>query len=160
MLASRFFLLSCVLVASFFGVSCDGELSPAHEAQMARIRAEPRGSHYIGRRYHVEKTRFWGYLRRPGESWEKAKLVVMNENTHRSPDRLPELPRGAHGFGFDHNYEYKIMGRFTGETIYDPNANMFLPEFRLTGYELISADPGWLFEPDEVYNSRKLPRRR
>ena len=127
---------------------------------MALIKQEPRGSHYIGRRYYVEKTRFWGYLRRPGESWENAKLVVMNEDVSRTPDRLPELPRGAHGYGFDHNYQYKINGRFTGETVYDPNANMFLPEFRLESYELINANPGWLFSPDEKYNSKKLPKRR
>ena len=127
---------------------------------MALIKAEPRGNHYIGRRYFVEKTRFWGYLRRPGESWESARLVVMNEDVSRTPDRLPERPRGAHGYGFDHNYEYKLRGRFTGETIYDPNANMFLPEFKLESHELISASPGWLFSPDEDYNPRKLPKRR
>ena len=70
------------------------------------------------------------------------------------------LPRGAHGYGFDHNYEYKINGRFTGETIYDPNANLFLPEFRLESYELISATPGWLFDPKEIYDSKKLPSKR
>lgn len=158
MSASHLFKFSCLLAASILGVGCQGNLSPAQEAQMALIKAEPRGSHYIGRRYYVEKTRFWGYLRRPGESWEKSRLAVMNEDSQRTPDRLPELPSGAHGYGFDHNYEYKLKGRFTGENIYDPNANMFLPEFRLESYELLNATPGWLFSPDEVYNPRKLPQ--
>lgn len=127
---------------------------------MALIKAEPRGSHYIGRRYYVEKTRFWGYLRRPGQPWEEARLVVMNEDVSRTPDRLPERPRGAQGYGFDHNYEYKLNGRYTGETIYDPNSNMFLPEFRLESYELISASPGWLFSPGERYDPKRLPKRR
>ncbi|MFT4546811.1 MAG: hypothetical protein ACI9UA_000462 [Pseudoalteromonas tetraodonis] len=127
---------------------------------MALINAEPRGNHYIGRRYFVEKTRFWGYVRRPGESWEKSRLVVVNEDLKRTPDRLPELPRGSHGYGFDHNYQYKLIGRYTGDTVYDPNANMFLPEFLLESYELISADPGWLFSPSETYNSRRLPKKR
>ena len=125
---------------------------------MALIRAEPRGNHYIGRRYFVEKTRFWGYVRRPGESWEKARLVVLNEGVKRAPDRLPEVPTDSYGFGFDHNYQYKLSGRYTGETVYDPNANLFLPEFRLESYELISDTPGWLFSPNERYDPKKIPK--
>ena len=160
MSASRFLLLSLAFGAVFFGVACQEQLSPAQEAQIARIKSEPRGSHFIGRRYYVEKTRFWGYVRRPGEPWQKARLVVMNEDVSRTPDRLPELGLGEHGYGFDHNYEYKLNGRFTGEQIYDPNANLFLPEFQLQSYELISAVPGWLFSPDERYDSHTLPSQR
>ena len=126
---------------------------------MALIKAEPRGDYYIGRRWVTHKTHFWGYVRRPGESWEKAKLVVMKEDLARQPDRLPEVPQGAHGFGFDHNYEYKLKGRFTGEDVYDPNSNWFLPWFQLESYELISANPGWLFSPDATYDPKKLPRK-
>lgn len=158
--ASRLTLLFFVFLAAALGVGCQGTLSPAQEAQLARIRAEPPGDHFIGRRYFVEKTRFWGYVRRPGESWEKSRLVVINESLQRTPDRLPELPEGEHGYGFDHNFEYKLRGRFTGGTIYDPNSNLFLPEFRLESYELISENPGWLFSPDEVYNAHRLPAKR
>ncbi|MGI9240892.1 MAG: hypothetical protein ACR2RV_08825 [Verrucomicrobiales bacterium] len=160
MSASRISLVLFTLACAFLGAACQEQLSPAQEAQIALIKAEPRGSHYIGRRYYVEKTRFWGYLRRPGEPWQKSRLVVMNEDVSRTPDRLPELGAGQNGYGFDHNYEYKIKGRYTGEQIYDPNSNLFLPEFRLESFELISAVPGWLFSPDDRYDSKKLPAHR
>ncbi len=135
-----------------------GGNTPAERQRAAEIAAEPRGNHYIGRRYHVDRTRFWGYLRRPGEPWQSARLVVMNERRKYAPDRLPELPAGGgRGFSFDHNHEYRIYGHYSGRTVYDPNANLFLPEFVLTDYELISASPGWLFAPGESYEPGRMP---
>jgi len=127
-------------------------------ARDAKIRAEPRGGYYIGRRYLVRKLRSWGYLRRPGEPWENARLVVFNERAKRAPDRLPEVG-GGRIYGFDHNYEYKITGRFTGRDVYDPNANTEFPEFRLTSYTLIDTDPGYLFRPGEIYRPDRFPER-
>ena len=47
-------------------------------------------------------------------------------------------------------------GRFTGEKAYDPNSNQILPEFLLTGYEVLDKNPGWLFSPSDKYNSKSL----
>jgi len=151
-----------LLAAAVFGGGCESTktLSPAKQAQNALISAEPRGSHYIGRRYHVEKTRFWGYVRKPGEPWENSRMVLMDEAVSKQPDRLPENPTSGPGFGYDHNREYKLYGRFTGETGYDPNANLILPMFRLESYELINENPGWLFDPNETYNSKRIPKHR
>ena len=64
--------------------------SPQSQARNAAILAEPRGDWYIGRRYFTNKVRYWGYLRRPGQLWNDAKLVVIDENRGiRTPDRLP-----------------------------------------------------------------------
>ena len=63
-------------------------------------------------------------------------------------------------FGFDHNYEYKLYGRFTGEPGYDPNANLVVPMFRLQSYEVLDKNPGWLFDPNETYNSKRIPKHR
>ncbi|MEO0416563.1 MAG: hypothetical protein AAF226_16590 [Verrucomicrobiota bacterium] len=131
--------------------------SPAVQQRNAMIAQEPAGNYYIGRRWWTEGARFWGYLRRPGQTWDQAKLVMINEGSKRQPDRLNELgPEGAR-HGYDHNHEYKIYGSFTGATIYDPNSNFELPEFRLTNYELISKNPGFLFYPGEPYSRGKLP---
>ena len=46
---------------------------------------------------------------------------------------------------------------FTGATVYDPNSNFRIPEFRLSKYELISANPGFLFWPGEKSGGRVLP---
>lgn len=128
---------------------------PTVEERNAAIAAEPGGDHFIGRRYYVKKTRFWGYVRRPKESWNKAQLVVVLENKKRQPDRLPESG-ASRLYGYDQNHEYKLRGYFTGAKVYDPNSNQRLPAFMLTGYELINRDPGWLFRPDDRYDPYRI----
>ena len=120
------------------------------------IAAEPDGSYYVGRRYHVQKTRFWGYLRKPGESWDKARMVVFREDRKRSPDRFPEYGSGNQKYGFDQNYEYRIEGYFTGKKVYDPNSNQKLSEFMLTGYKVLNRQPGWIFRPDDHYDPYRI----
>ena len=135
--------------------------SPAVRARNAGILAEPRGDWYIGRRYFTQKVRYWGYIRRPGELWESAKLVVMDENRGiHQPDRLPEIPAGggpAHGY--DHNYEYRIWGSFTGQLCYDPNSDRELPLFAARKYEVISTSPGFLWSPRDRYSPQYIPIR-
>lgn len=138
-----------------------GGLDPAVARRMideraAAIAAEPPGDYFVGRRYVVDHTRFWGYLRRPRQPWSEARLVVMNEDRVRVPDRLPEFGDGR-VFGFDHNHEYVIRGRFTGRTVYDPNSNFELPEFQPSSFELREAAPGFLFTPGEPLPRNSLP---
>ncbi len=125
---------------------------PSPAARAHQIATEPRGNFYYGRRYFVNKTRFWGYLRRPGQPWASSKLVLMNEDVKHQPDRLPENGPYNARYGYDQNYEYKIFGSYTGRTVYDPNSNLFLPEFRLTGYQLLNKKPGWIFSPRDHYD--------
>ena len=49
--------------------------------------------------------------------------------------------------GADDNCEYRIYGRFTGETVYEPASNHVYPEFMLSGYELINKNPPSIFPP-------------
>ena len=158
-LAFTTFLASC---ASSGGGAGYGTVSAAEgrrlEAQRAaEIKAEPRGDYYIGRRYYVRRIHAWGYLRRPGQPWSSAKVVIMNESSKRVPDRLPEYGTGKI-FGFDHNYEYKIRGSYTGRTVYDPNSNARLPEFRPTSFEVLEKTPGFLFKPGQRYNPGLMPQ--
>lgn len=132
---------------------------PAPEVRRAQIVAEPRGDFYYGRRYFVKRTRFWGYLREPGKSARSAKLVIFNESQKRNPDRLPEDGPTGSRYGFDQNYEYRIYGRYTGRTLYDPNSNQFLPEFELSHYKLVDQSPGWLFSPSDVYSPTRVTLR-
>ena len=121
-----------------------------------QIASEATGSFYYGRRYFVQKTRFWGYLREPRQPWSSAKLVIMRENRKTTPDRLPEGGPPGGRYGFDQNHEYKIWGNYTGRTVYEPNSNQFLPEFMLTQYELVDRQPGWLFRPDDQYDPLRI----
>jgi hypothetical protein len=121
------------------------------------IAAEPPGDYWIGRRWWTKGTRFWGYVRRPRQQWSEAKLVMMYEGHKKTPDRLPEeLPTGR-THGFDHNYEYRLWGSFSGGEIYDPNSDLILPEFVLRNYELINSNPGYLFHPGERYLATAMP---
>ena len=129
---------------------------PSVEERAAKIATEPTGDFYYGRRYFVEKTRFWGYLRKPGQPWSRAKLVIFNEQKKTNPDRLPEDGPAGQRYAFDNNYEYKIRGYFTGRDDYEPNSNQFLPEFMLTGYELLDSNPGWIFQPNDHYERLRI----
>jgi len=125
---------------------------PTADIRQAEIANESTGDFFYGRRYYVEKTRFWGYLRKPRQSPNSAKLVIFKEDRKRSPDRMSESgPSGAR-YGFDNNHNYKIRGNYTGEEAYDPNSNQFLPVFMLSGYEVVDRNPGWLFSPADHYD--------
>jgi hypothetical protein len=109
-------------------------------AMAQRIAAEPAGDYYIGRRYFKPDFKFWGYVRKPGQPWSTAQLVMLNEKQKLAPDREQVK------FGFDNNYEYKLHGSFSGDKVYEPASNHVYPEFVLKGYELISTNPPPIFK--------------
>ena len=115
-------------------------IQQARLAMSAKIEAEPPGDYFIGRRYYKQNYHFWGYVRRPGQPWSTAQLVMLNENQKLAPDR-EQL-----NFGFDNNYEYKLWGRFSGDKVYEPASNGLYPEFVLKNYELISINPAPIFK--------------
>jgi hypothetical protein len=107
----------------------------ARAAMFQQIQNEPPGDYYIGRRYYKVDYKFWGFVRRPGQPWSTAKLVMMNENTKLAPDRQLGI------LGSDQGYEYKLWGSYSGRTIYEPASNNFYPEFVLTNYQLLNKNP-------------------
>src|SRR5215211_6100002 len=131
--------LCCACAALMAYTSCtttepSSNLAGASRATMtSAIAQEPRGAYFVGRRYYKKDYKFWGYVRESGAPWSTARLVMLNENTKLAPDRAG----GA--LGTDNNYEYKLLGEFTGQTVYEPASNGFYPEFRLRGAELLSA---------------------
>lgn len=129
---------------------------PTSAERAAKIASEPTGDYFYGRRYYVEKTRFWGYLRKPRQHASSAKLVIFNESRKRNPDRLPEAGPVGQRYGYDQNFEYRIRGYYTGDKVYEVNSNQILPEFMLTGYEVVNRRPGWLFSPKDHYNPQSL----
>jgi hypothetical protein len=131
------------LFAALFLSGCETTPQGIHAAKIAAaqsIAAEPPGDYYIGRRYYKPDFKFWGYVRRPGQPWSTAQLVMLNEKQKLAPDRQ------ALSFGSDNNYEYKLYGRFSGEKVYEPASNTIYPEFILVNYELISTTPPPIFK--------------
>jgi len=152
-------LLALCCVLSQCGVSSFGPGNlggPTVEERNAKIAAEPTGNFYYGRRYFVEKTRFWGYLRQPRQPWSQAKLVIMREDKKSTPDRMSESGPPGQCYGCDNNVEYRIQGYYTGREVYEPNSNQFLPEFMLAGYAMLDPRPGWLFRPEDHYDRFRI----
>jgi hypothetical protein len=136
-------LANYLLVGALFLNSCETVPQGIQQARIEmaqRIAAETPGDYYIGRRYYKTDYKFWGYVRRPGEPWTAAQLVMLNEKQKLAPDR-ERLE-----FGDDNNYEYKLYGDFSGDKVYEPASNSVYPEFILKGYELISTNPAPIFK--------------
>jgi hypothetical protein len=141
-------ILSAVFLLS--GCETTGDSGrQAHAAMVEEIKTEPQGNFFIGRRFYKEDYKFWGYIRKPGEQWGSSKLVMLNEQQKLAPDRE------ANKLGSDHGYEYKLYGRFSGDTVYEPASNGFYPEFVLTGYELRSSTPPPIFRNSAANNPAK-----
>jgi hypothetical protein len=130
--AAVLFLAGCQTVPS--------GIQNAKVAMAQRIAAEPTGDYFIGRRYFKPDFKFWGYIRKPGQPWSTAQLVMLNEKQKLAPDRE------ARTFGSDNNYEYKLYGSFSGDKVYEPASNHVYPEFVLKGYEVISTNPPPIFK--------------
>jgi hypothetical protein len=132
-----------VLLATILLPGCDTMPQGIQQARAAvaqGIAAEPPGDYFIGRRYYKPDFKFWGYVRRPGQPWSTAQLVMLNEKQKLAPDRQ------ALSFGSDNNYEYKLYGAFSGERVYEPASNTIYPEFVLKNYQLISTTPPPIFK--------------
>jgi len=124
----------------FSGCATDDPNRQSRPAMVTEMKAEPPGDYFIARRYYKVDYKFWGYIRKPGEPWSNAKLVMLNEQQKLAPDR--ELGK----LGSDNGYECKFYGNFSGETVYEPASNGFYPEFVLKGYELRNISPGPIFK--------------
>jgi hypothetical protein len=145
----RFLLLVQVSLIGIFFSGCETMPQGIQQARIdaaAKIQAEAPGDYFIGRRYFKPDYKFWGYVRKPGKPWATAQLVMLNEKYKLAPDR-EQL-----NFGNDNNYEYKLTGYFSGETVYEPASNSFYPEFVVKSFELISVSPVPIFKSQ--YNSR------
>ena len=129
-------LVPLVLINSCETVDRD---APARAAMAAAIRSEHPGNYFVGRRMFKKDYKMWGWVRDPGQPWKTAKLVMLNEQTRLAPDRV----RGT--LGDDNNYEYRLEGRFTGETVYEPASDRFYPEFQLAGFEVLNTKPGPIY---------------
>ena len=140
--AIQLLLAGNLLLSAVFLSSCQTMPQGIQQARIEmaqRIAAEPAGDYFIGRRYYKPDYKFWGYVRRPGQPWSTAEMVMLNEKQKLAPDR-ERLE-----FGSDNNYEYKLYGYFSGDKVYEPASNGIYPEFVLKGYELISTNPPPIF---------------
>jgi hypothetical protein len=126
------------------------EFTRAREVLNQSIANEPPGNYYVGRRFYRRYYFFWGYVRQPRQPWNTARLVMLNEQRTLAPDRE------ANAMGFDNNYEYRLKGYFSGQTVYEPASNGFYPEFVLTGYKVLSNNPSRIFRDPAATDPNRL----
>ena len=115
------------------------QTAKARVSMMEEIKAEPQGAYFVGRRYYKTEYKFWGFVRQSGHPWSEAKLVMLNENQKLAPDR------SSAKLGSDNNFEYKLFGNFSGDTVYEPASNGMYPEFVLKGFELRTQTPAPIY---------------
>ena len=88
--AVHLLLASNLLIGALFLNSCETVPQGIQQARIEmaqRIAVETPGDYYIGRRYYKPDFKFWGYVRRPGQPWTTAQLVMLNEKQKLAPDR-------------------------------------------------------------------------
>jgi hypothetical protein len=128
--------LSLLILAGCESIDTEGA---SRAAMNEAIRKEPPGNYFIGRRMYKIDYRVWGWVREPGRLWKSARLVMMNEQRVLAPDRA------GGKLGTDNNYEYRLTGYFSGETVYEPASNGFYPEFILLGAQVRSTNPANIY---------------
>ncbi len=142
------------LIALFFTACESGtETSRYSQTQAAinrSIAQERPGNYYIGRRFFRRYFFFWGYVRKPRQSWSQAQLVMLNEQKVHAPDRAENV------IGSDNGYEYRLQGYFSGQKVYEPASNSFYPEFVLTGYTLLSQHPPPIFRQASATDPNRI----
>jgi len=132
-------LVALLAACQAFTGSSSGRNTAARAGMIEEIKSEPSGAYFVGRRYYKTEYKFWGFVRPAGQPWSAARMVMMNENQKLAPDRAAGRP------GSDNDYEYKLIGYFSGDTVYEPASNGLYPEFVLKGYELRSASPAPIY---------------
>jgi len=135
-----FAVFTLVLMGVFSGCETMQSDDAVRRAAMNEaIRNEAPGNYFIGRRFYKVDYKMWGWVRQPGQPWSTAKLVMLNEQKVLAPDRQ----QGK--LGTDNNYEYRLNGYFSGESVYEPASDTIYPEFVLTSYEVRATNPPLIF---------------
>ncbi len=109
-------------------VTTGGLTSKGSPVDPAALNANP-PAYWDAQRYYVENRMPWGFVKRPGDPWNKAFLALLNEDQclapHRSMDRKDA----------DQNMQYKFYGQWWDKKAYDPVMNRLLPVFVLQRFE-------------------------
>lgn len=134
------FLLLALAGVVLAGCETTESVSSGTLSMNQAIRQEAPGNYFVGRRMYKKDYKMWGWVREPGQPWKTAKLVMFNEQQKLTPDR------DQNRIGYDNNFEYKLTGYFSGQTVYEPASDTIYPEFVLQGYEIKDTAPANIYK--------------
>ncbi|MEO0453163.1 MAG: hypothetical protein AAFY98_03375 [Verrucomicrobiota bacterium] len=103
------------------------------------------GQAYLGHRSVVDRYAGWGWIKKEDSVWKRAQWAVIEE----IPRKMPIPGRFLGNPNQDDNYQYKLYGEWANYKAYEPNYDVYVPVFQLTGFELIGkrSKPGGLRPP-------------
>lgn len=121
--------------------------TPADRAAIDRSVADEKpGGYFVGYRFYKADYHMWGWVKKPGQPWKDANLVMLNEQKTLAPDRARNT------IGIDNNTVYRLTGSFSGQQVYEPASDSFYPEFVLTGAAVMTTNPPLIF-PDNRWTN-------
>ena len=97
----------------------------------AQLNANP-PDYWVGQRVYYTNLQVWGWVKRPEESWDDARLVLLKEDKCLAPHRSLGGDRMA-----DQNVRYRFYGRYWERKGYEPVMNKLLDVFELERYEFV-----------------------
>lgn len=119
------------ILAMAYGVALLVGICRAQDGATALLPGR-QGEVYVGHRYYLTKGIGWGWIKKPKESWSRAKWVALKEQ----PDKGLVAPfRQLGARDADHMHEYELVGYFADYKAYDPKFNDLLPVFVILGYK-------------------------
>ncbi|MBX7157900.1 MAG: hypothetical protein K1X66_05905 [Verrucomicrobiae bacterium] len=94
----------------------------------AELNANP-PEYWLGQRVYYTNLQVWGWVKRPEESWDDARLVLLKEDKCLAPHR------SLGNRTADQNFQYRLYGRYWQHKGYEPVMNKLLDVFELEHYE-------------------------
>lgn len=122
------FLLSAAFVLLAVGCATTPSSENSYDVSAAELNANP-PAYWLAQRVGYTNLQVWGWVKRPDESWDDARLVLLKEDKCLAPHRSLG-DRMA-----DQNVRYKLYGHYWERKGYEPVMNKLLDVFVLERYE-------------------------
>lgn len=112
------------------------------------------GPYLIGQRTLVEDYCGWGWVRKEGEGWNKARWVAIQYNSGTCPIPHAFLPRPQD----DKDYQYKLYGEFAPYRAYEPQADVWVDVFLIKGFMTLGPAKNPILRDPPAHGSSKPNR--
>lgn len=111
------------------------------------------GQVWIGIRTVIDRRSGWGWIKKENEDWNQAQWAILEEK----PGVIKAPGRYTGNVTSDHLMTYRLYGDFEEFKGYEPDFDVFVPVFRLKGFEVIG--PGEALNKQPPFLSGSGPSR-